>query len=215
MTHHGDDHRFPSEPLSDGPDEELDLLLARSAPAVSPPTAERTDELAGLVAATRLEVLSGPARVRRLPRAAAFAGVGALVLAGAGAGAAAAGWHWRSPWADHAVARLHFTVPSGAACEEIIGGFTGPPDTVRAAERYVGSVDLASVVDVEAAYSKVRITSSDGSELPPSDQVNDVRYRIGVTEGVYGAIASAVEREGLSTDRFQIEGEAHCAGDEQ
>lgn len=106
-------------------------------------------------------------------------------------------------------------MPSGAECEEIIGGFTGSPDTVAAAERYVRSIDLASVVDFEAAYSKVQIASGDGSELPPADQLNDIRYRIAVGEAVYSAIASDLGREGFSIDGFQIEGEEHCTGDEQ
>ncbi len=195
--------------------DDLDLLLAGSAPGVSRPTAERSEALVHLVTATRLQALRGPGRPRRVPRAAAFVGAGALVLAGAGAAAAVVHSHWQVPWADDAVAQLRFTVPSGAQCEAIIGGFSGPHDTVAAAERYVHSTDLASVVDLDAAYAQVRLASIDGSELPPTDENNDTRYRIAVSEAVYGAIAKEMGRQGLSVDGFQIQGDDHCAGDEQ
>ncbi len=94
-------------------------------------------------------------------------------------------------------------------------GSLAPPDTVAAAERYVRSIDIASVVDLEAAYGQIQITSGDGSELPRQDRLNDIRYRIGAGEAVYHAIASELGREGFSVDGFQIEGEEHCAGDAQ
>jgi hypothetical protein len=104
-------------------------------------------------------------------------------------------------------------VPSGAECEETIGGFTGPADTIAAAERYARGIDIASVVDLAAAYEQVQITSGDGSELPRHDRLNDIRCRIGAGEAVHHAIVSERRRQGLPVNGFRFEGEEHCAGD--
>lgn len=172
-------------------------VLERTAPPVTPLTAELRDRLTS--AAREVTVERTGVKKRQLVLAAVVAP--ALVLVGAGAAYASGAANWWAPlnvdgsasvgwtdWATHPDASVFYTLPSGLKCELRMGNVTyspaanipasaGTPDpsSLGAVLNYLHSGQLSSDLDVAAVIQENR---SDHNWFT-DDQGNQVAFGYG------------------------------------
>lgn len=211
-------------------DPPLDALLDASRPA-TPLADAMTDAAAGAAveAARRRARSTRPALRRGVRPVLAVTTVLALGAVGAGAAAAVAThFEWTAPWAEDPDVVFTYALPSGAVCEERIGGVDGTDPEVREAARdFFRSNDVLALADVDAALDSLR--HDDNSVVLPSGEVVDApygsehypwtpdsEYRMAVSRAVGEVFAAELERRGveLGADGAydSYEGESQCPG---
>ncbi len=154
---------------------ELDSLISRAAPRVTPPHPHVQAALADLVAATEREAASAvvvPLNRQRARVRAALGGLAAVALLGAGAGASAAGVlpapRW-APWYDGPHVRQTQTTTPAGDCRTTYGlkAIEDPGRPATAAERdaaldgartFLASVDVEAI-DVARAVAQIPETA--------------------------------------------------------
>lgn len=212
-------------------DPPLDALLDASRPATPLADAMTGADAGTAVEAARRRARSArPTLLRRGGRP-VLAVTAVLALGAVGAGAAAAvatHFEWTAPWADDPDVVFTYTLPSGAVCEERIGGVDGAdPEVVAAARHFFGSNDVLALADVDAAIQTLRY--GDNSVVLPSGEVvdapygsehypwtPDAEYRQAVSRAVGDVFSAELERRGIELGADgawdSYEGEAQCPG---
>lgn len=202
----------------------LDDLLDEAGPVTTRVTHAIEDELARMSVAARTD--ERPARAARGVTRAAVFGVATVVLLGGAGAAAASTWGLLPWWQQEVPGSFSVTLPSGVECEfEFIGNLQGPTPVIsEETAEYLRSVDIASVIDVDAEIrqqraappSVARINGEDvpvgyGTENHPSP---DVEYYLAVPAAVTTAVAAELQRDGYDVDPgdFSWQSEASCPG---
>lgn len=209
----------------------LDALLDASRPA-TPLADAMTGEEAGsaVEAARRRSRSTRPTLLRRGGRP-ALAVTATVVLGAVGAGAAAAvATHldWTAPWAADPDVVFTYTLPSGAVCEERIGGVAGTdPQVLEAARDFFRENDVLALADVDAEIDELR--HDDNTVVLPDGEVVDApygsehypwtpdsEYRQAVSRAVGEVFTAELERRGIELDvdgaYDSYEGESQCPG---
>lgn len=205
-------------------DDALDRRLDASRPEVAAPSLAELDAMARMAVAA--EPTGVMARLRRLPRpVAAFAVLAGVGLAGTGAAAVAATYENWSPWAQDPDIAFTYTLPSGAECEQRLGGVqTNDPDLKEAVREFFASTDVLAEADIEGEIARSRADEStvqldDGTIVPGgygTEYYNaDTEYYTAVSLAVGDLLGSALEAQGFapadSADLSYL-GEAQCPG---
>lgn len=199
--------------MTDGRDTELEEMLNASAPTTTRRTDERADALRAMVSATRPR--------RRLRPRVGVAIAGGIALLGVGGVAAAEGLGWTVPWADEAVNEVTYTLPSGAVCTGIYGGFWGGPLEVEAAEAVMSRPDLIETLDIDRHYDGQRAkhytaTLEDGSRVPAGPGTpywsDDEVYHRAVTLAASDAIWDEIDARGIESDILEWQSDSQCPG---
>jgi hypothetical protein len=193
---------------SDDPD--LDAALAAASPPTPQGNALTAAAAAELVEAARVRS-SSPRRAGRRRVVAVTAAVG-LGLAGVGAAAAAVTHADWSRWAQDPDVLLTYTLPSGAVCEERIGGTIGADrDAVEAAREFFREHDVLALADVEGEIARMR-ADDDVTEILPDGSVVDAsygtpyyrsadeEYAFAVSRAVGAVFVAELERQGMPTE---------------
>ena len=200
--------------MTDPTDQQVDELLARSAPPVSTTSPEVQHQVRLLVRATADSTPDQQVRRRRAGRR-VVVGAGAAVVAFAGVSAAAASpsapaWIAWADWTPDA------TVVQPPGCDllglQVVPDGAGPDDPgVVAASRYLATLYLRDVDYsqelVEQQESVVTLedgTQLRGDEFRSADQLEYWAYWSAVTRMVH----DEVERQGLDAGHVSIEGRA-------
>jgi len=140
--------------------DQLDELLARSAPRTTTATPELRDELTRMAVASVAE--RRPSGARRRLRVALGAGIATVaVLAGAGTAAATGLIEW-GPWAQDPDVVYAYTLPSGEACELRVT--FDDRATGEVARDVVANLDLAAEIDVARNIAMLRAMPSTGGD---------------------------------------------------
>ena len=187
-------------------DDDIDLVLSRSAPITPLALAVRDDELQIAAAGARLEAARRH-RHRRTPRVAAFTAVAVLMLGGAGVAVAATNESWPA-WAASPDLTLAVTLPSGVVCDYRIGNLEGAaPDISRAAHDILAAMSVPTTDQVDDAV--VAIHGESLAESPASKR--DDRYELGVIQALAAELDQALQEQGFDAmQRPNFEGVITC-----
>lgn len=215
-----DEHR---ESLStDEPDPRLDELLGESSPPTLLADRATTADLTEIVALARAEA-APDARKPIARRSIGIATALVIGIAGAGVGAAAltrSGW---APWLEDPDVMFTYTLPSGATCEQRIGGIEGAdPVEVAAVRDFFRTHDVMSMVDMDAEIALFRSgtnvhVNEDGFAEPvgpgsadyPSP---DSEYGVVLSQAVGLLVFSELEANGTARDDpgVMLQGQTEC-----
>lgn len=209
---------MPISRYSDDPP--LDALLDASAPPAPLAGSLSPADVMALVEAARAQAQSEP--LRRTGRRHALAVTAAVVLGLSGVGAAAAAVtqaDWRG-WAQDPDVVFTYTLPSGAVCEQRIGGTIGASDeTVDEARAFFREHDVLAMADVEGEIARMRADDDvreildDGTEVDASYGTErykspDEEYQIAVSRAVGEVFAAELAWQGGALDSYS--GSAWC-----
>jgi hypothetical protein len=219
------------EPL---PDDEIERMLNSSAPKTTLVTAQIEDELALMSVHARTDHVPSRRTRRVSPKVAALGLVGALVLGGGGAAAAVTGGWWTSWWANEPDAVVQYTLPSGAECEQRIGGLvvgTGYEPIRDFARQWYADADLDAIiaagVDEQIAAQRADrerwFMEDDGTKLPAWYGTDlyatpDEEYANAVNASIQVAFDEALQESGLDLTiapegrGLSVAGEISCPG---
>jgi hypothetical protein len=164
---------------------------------------------------------AGHRRRRATPRGVVFGTVVALTLGGAGAAAAATFSGWE-PWVADADATVHFTLPSGTACEYRIVVNQNRADAAdfRVAQDFLRSTDVLAVADIDGELGRViaREAAGDGTDADPTAQVPsaDQLYYRAVDGAITNVVWDALEARGAANpvtgSELSLSSQSDCAG---
>lgn len=194
-------------------------ILDSSAPGTPMADAVPDSILSMMVLDARSELRRSRHR-RVTPRSVAIGTVLFLTLGGAGAAAAAtiSGWE---PWVQNPDAIVHFTLPSGTACEyRIVANDTGDPADFTAARDYLKSTDVLALADIDGELARVtarEVGPDDGSAVPATTVYSeDQLYYQGVTGAITNVIWDEMEARGIVSpvtgSDLSFASQADCAG---
>lgn len=185
----------------------LDDLLERSAPHVPDPRPGLCTGLTTMARAARRAARS-PSR----PGARLVLGMSLAAALLGGAGVAAANDEvmrdWFGPMRDPYVTYV-YTAPSGAVCEERIGdAVANDPAAVEALRRWLRSVDVVAIVDVDAALAQLRSYGEHREEHVGSD----AEYQMAMGIAIVLAARAELERQGFAPGSIdETSGDGRCA----
>ncbi|GAA1683194.1 hypothetical protein [Microbacterium lacus] len=209
---------------SNAPHDPLDGLLDDAGPVTTVVSDAIEDELARMSVAARTD--HRPARAGRGFTRAAAIGVAAVVLLGGAGAAAASTWGLVPWWQQNSPDSFSVTLPSGVNCEfQVIGNLQGPtPAISEETAAYLRSVDIATILDVDAEIQKQRMAPPSVARVDGKDiQVGygtenypspDVEYYLAVPAAVTTAVAAELQRNGygVGPEDFSWQSEASCPG---
>lgn len=197
--------------------EDLDVLLARSAPVTTAATAPVREQVHQLVetSAAGSHPAAGASRWGRGRRVAAGAGVAALALTGVTAAAAASPGapEWLA-WADWRADRSIADGPGHCALHEmrVVPEGTTPEDpAVVAARDYLVGLDLADV-DYTDELAEAKAMTVNGVGVEPGGQTGEDFFTAEYLEysaysnAIAAMVSAEVERRGLDSQVIAIEG---------
>jgi len=202
-------------------DSERELVALLDDAALKTPMADAVPDsiLDEMVQGARWAVRASRHR-RVTPRSVAIGTVLVLTLGGAGAAAAAtiSGWE---PWAENPDAVVHFTLPSGTACEyRMVAKDTSTPADFTAARDYLKSTDVLALADVEGQLARVtaaQVGSDEDSAVPATSVYSeDQLYFQGVTGAINNVIWDEMEARGIASpvtgSDLSFASQSDCAG---
>lgn len=203
-------------------DPHLDELLGASSPPTVLADRATTSDLAEIVALARAEA-APDARRPIARRSIGIATALVIGIAGAGIGAAAvtrSGW---APWLEDPDVMFTYTLPSGATCEQRIGGIEGAdPVEVDAVREFFRTHDVMSMVDMDAEIALLRSgtnvhVNEDGFAEPVSpgsaDYLSpDSEYEVALSQAVALLVFSELEANGTARDDpgVMLQGQSEC-----
>lgn len=181
--------------------EPLDALLTASAPPTITTSAEVRAALDDLVASSRPR-WGWRRLLRRAPLT--VGAVGVLLVGGTGVAVASGGLPAWFGWAQQPDGVVHFTLPSGAECEQRIGEIVGEPEAAAVAAEIVDDPSLLERLDMDAAFEMV------GVGEPPTDN----EYRMAVSWAVGEHVAGELRERGFHVSLHSISSQSICPGAE-
>lgn len=207
----------PPTPLADrATNDELVLVIERARVTAAGPPAEAS------AGAPVVALRDRPAAGRR--RTATIATAAVLAVGGMSAAAATVASDW-APWAQQPDHTLTYTLPSGAQCEQRIGGMTGDdPAVIAAAKEFARTHDLMSLADIDGVIARFRTgnhvnVDENGIEYPapygtPRYFNPDAEYQVAVSQALNELIGAELDRQGFDAGEagFSFLGEARCPG---
>ena len=205
-------------------DDELDELLARSAPSVSTGSNEVQRELSVLVRATAAAAQVRPAARRTSATRGLAVGAGAVAVLFGGVTAAAA-----TPFAPTWLAWANWT-PDKAVVDspncavlglKVVPAGVGPSDSgVVVARQYLATLDVADV-DYTDELDEQRASVVTGDGVAPGTTAADLNTdaeleQRALTKAIAEMVFGEVERQGFDSRNVSIEGRAEgCDRDQQ
>ncbi|PPF56452.1 hypothetical protein C5B94_03255 [Clavibacter michiganensis] len=208
-----------TEPKEQGDEPTLVALLDEAAPRTPLADAISVSVLQEMAQGARWN--AGRRRRRATPRAVVFGTVVALTIGGAGAAAAATFSGWE-PWVANADATVHFTLPSGTACEYRIVVNQNRADAAdfRVAQDFLRSTDVLAAADIDSELGRViaRQAAGDGTDADPAAQVpsTDERYYRAVHGAITNVVWDALEARGaadpVTGSELSLSSQSDCAG---
>jgi hypothetical protein len=150
-------------------------------------------------------------------------GTATAVLVSLGGAAAAAGGLWTSPWAEHPITSITYTLPSGTTCAQRIGDLHIADPRAQALIRdWLASAPLDDLIDVPSALAQIRSepdtwTRNDGQAVPVGYGTRhydpDYEYDTAVWQAISTAISAKLTDTGFTRYLDTTwSAETHCTG---
>lgn len=202
-----------------GYDERMDRALEAAGDLIAPRSSELEMELARLTVSTR-----SAATERRRRSATVIAAGGLAVLFAGGAAAAAAAGLW-NPWAEDPDGVFHYSLPSGATCEERVGDISvANPDVRTAIQEIFRTTDVVARADVGAFTARLR--DDDGAVALAERWIDtgsttltsteDVLAQMATSRAVLDVVMIELEKRGFDPEEpenlLSARGQAICDG---
>lgn len=205
---------------------ELAALLEDASPQTSLADAVSDDALREMAKGAAWEARR--TQRRTTPRAAAIATMLALGLGGAGVAAAAALTDWKpwQPWVQNPDGVVHFTLPSGKACEYRMVVRSGDPADVSALEDFLRTTDVLAAADIDSTLARITASEGiyrdeDGDHVVPATEMwsEDELYEESVVHAITTVIWDEMEARGITdpdvVSDLSLAGQSDCAGMDQ
>ncbi|PTL71238.1 hypothetical protein C1I63_18540 [Rathayibacter caricis DSM 15933] len=179
----------------------MNALLDESAPPTPLSDAVPDAALREMVRGVEWDARRGRRSVT--PRALVIGTVVALTLGGAGAAAAAtlSGWE---PWVENPDSVVHFTLPSGRACEFRSVAREGDPEDIKEAQKVLRTTDVLALADVDGELARivardVTVRGENGDTVVPATEMysEDELYRQAVVGAITNVVWDELEERGV------------------